>query len=153
MKLINMNYISFKSTILGVLGACLLLASFSSCDEFEDERLDFSNSFPAFVEFTSSSDLEVNEDTTISVAIRIPPTIYQEVLVNYEVSGAFSATGSGTIPSGVLNGAVSLTIPTGVIPDGAESAEAIITLTGADNGIVVGRNGQGNISRTLIVNP
>ena len=116
-----------------------------ACDQepFEDPNLDFSDTYPAYVRFVDDDPLAATitetEGTTITVDIEIPALVYPDTEVSYEVTGAYTASGTGTVPAGLVEGEIFLNIPSSALAAGDSLGEATLTLTSATNGVVIGR--------------
>lgn len=115
-----------------ILFVAVAVVAFSSCEEFEDERLDFPDSQAQFVQLSSGSAIEAAPTDTISVEIEVRENLYTDINVNYEVTGAITQSGTATIANGELDTTVDLILP-------ATAGEATFSLTGVDNGLQVGR--------------
>ncbi len=122
MKLIKIYLILAVTTIF----------AFSSCEEFEDDRLDFSDSQVQFVQLSSGGAIEAAPTDTVSIEIEVRENLYTDINVNYEVTGGITQSGTATIPNGELDVIVDLILP-------ATAGTATFTLTGVDNGLQVGR--------------
>ena len=106
------------------------------CEKFEDSNLDFSNNLPQYVELTSGAAIASAPGMDVSIGVRIRENINVDVTVNYDISGDFPSSGSVVIAEGDLSTAITL-----LIPAGAASGSATVTLTGVDNGLTLGRGG------------
>lgn len=98
------------------------------------DNYDFSNSLPPYVEISTKTSSTVVEGTSLAVAVRLKTAVQEPVLVNYTVSGAFSTTGTITIPRGTLTASVTLAIPSTLVPVGSPSVGASFAITGATKG-------------------
>ncbi|SDL88893.1 Calx-beta domain-containing protein [Pedobacter sp. ok626] len=98
------------------------------------DNYDFSNSLPPYVEISAKTQLSVLEGTNATIAVRLKTAVQEPVVVNYAVSGAFSTTGSVTIPRGVLSANVTLPIPSTLVPPGSTAVNASFKITGAKKG-------------------
>lgn len=98
------------------------------------DNYDFSNSLPPYVEISSKTSSTVVEGTSLAVAVRLKTAVQEPVLVNYTVSGAFTTTGTITIPRGTLTASVTLAIPSTLVPVGSPSVGASFAITGATKG-------------------
>jgi hypothetical protein len=81
--------------------------------------------------------------------VNIRPIQYQDVTVNYTVTGAVNTTGQAVIRSGTSN--VRFTVPappTNGTADGERAA--VVKLTGASEGIAVGRIGRNTEAKLTI---
>ncbi len=88
----------------------VVLAAFClGCEKFEDDTVDFSNRYPAYVDFAANTALTAAEGKAATFQVNIRPIQYQDVTVNYTVTGAVNTTGQAVIPSGTSN--VRFTVP------------------------------------------
>ncbi len=110
--------------------------SFSACEDFEDDNLDFSNSLAQYVELTSGSAIETEAGAVVDVTVRMREAINVPVTIGYDVSGDFSSTGTVIIDGGALSATISLTVP--VDPT---TGVAKVQLTSVDNNLALGRGG------------
>ena len=78
-----------KKILLYTLIASVII----SCDDFEDENLDFSNSLPQYVEITSS-DFEGSEGDEVTVTVSLGEALPDDVTVGYSVTGDITQSGS-----------------------------------------------------------
>ncbi|MEM6845969.1 MAG: hypothetical protein AAF632_27410 [Bacteroidota bacterium] len=121
-----------KSIKIYLLLAAATIFAFSSCEEFEDDRLDFSDSQVQFVQLSSGSAITAAPTDTVSVEIEVRENLYTDINVNYEITGGITQSGTATIPNGELDITVDVILP-------ATAGTATFTLTGVDNGLQVGR--------------
>ena len=123
----------------------LLATTMVACDQgpFEDPNLDFSNTYPAYARFVDDDPLTATitetEGTSLTVAIEIPPVVYPDTEVSYEVTGDWTASGTGTVPAGLVEGEIVLNIPANALAAGDSLGSATITLVSATNDVVIGR--------------
>ena len=126
----------FKLIIIAFFASMMFVA----CDDTQEPVADFSDTKPVYVELTTKSTttapaiLAVKEGATATLQIRLREGQQQDVVVGYEVTGAFTKTGSATIARNSLTGNISLTIPTNVVPLNATTADAVLTLKSATMG-------------------
>lgn len=106
----------------------------ASCEEFEDENYDFSNTLPQYVELTSGAAIEALPGDTVSVSARIRVAQGQDITVDYSLGGDLSGSGTITIPASELNGSVDV-----ILPSTPDMGTGTLTLTSASNGYSVGR--------------
>ena len=121
------------------LFACLVLAGFAlqSCDEEgPGDEYNISNPLPAYAEISSKAAKTAIEGTAVEITLRTREAFQEAITLNWEVTGAFTATGTATIPKGATSVSVPVTIPSGVVPADQNSALATFTLTGAKRGDV-----------------
>lgn len=112
--------------------ACLLL---QACDKKgPGDNYDFSNSLPPYVEITTKTNLSVVEGTTATIAVRLKTSVQENVVVSYSVTGAFTTTGTVTIPRDALSADVTLAIPSSLVPSGSATSTAVFKITGAKKG-------------------
>ena len=127
---------------LVLITLCLGLAA---CEQgpFEDPNLDFSNEFPAFVRFQDEDALTATitetEGTTLTIPIEIPSVVYPDTEVSWEVSGDFTANGTGSVPAGLVEGEITVQVPASALAAGDSSGVAVVTLVSATNEVVIGR--------------
>jgi hypothetical protein len=129
----------------------VVLAAFClGCEKFEDDTVDFSNRYPAYVDFAASSTaLTAAEGKAATFQVNIRPIQYQDVTVNYTVTGAVNTTGQAVIPSGTSN--VRFTVPAPANNGTADGARAaVVKLTGVTEGYALGRVGR-NIEAKLTI--
>lgn len=123
--------------------------AWTSCEDFEDPSLDFSNNQPQYVELTSGSTIEAGAGEEVSIRVRVRENINTDVNVDFAVSGDISSSGTVTIAEGELTTTISLAIPMDISPGSAE-----VNLTGVDNGLQLGRGGPSSglsaISRQIV---
>ncbi len=120
---------------------CILtIVIFHGCESYMPAEPDFDNSYPAYVELANTDLITVAEGTSAEFTLTTRTVVYTGYTVTYAISGAYSATGSVDVPSGVKQMDVSLTIPDGIVA--SDPVAAILTLTGVDNGLALGRTGE-----------
>lgn len=122
----------FYKLCLGVVAVLLM----SSCEDFKDDNLDFSNSFAQYVEFSSGSAVAGEAGAQAEITVRMRETLNVPVTVDYDISGDISNSGSVMIEKGALSASIAVTIPMS-----PASGTAQIKLTGVDNGLSLGRGG------------
>ena len=109
-----------------------------ACEADPDEGLpSFDNSLPLYVQLSSTRSVAVEEGDEVSISIEIPEVIYNDVNVQWEVTGDLMATGSVTIPEGSLTANAVF-----AIPDDSEmtgGGNAVFALTSVDNDLTLGR--------------
>ena len=106
-----------------------------SCESDYDQGLVASATHPAYV-YLSSTDAKVATETkTSSISITRAIPLYEDVTVNYEITGADISTISGSFifpkttgSSGSNSFDASVVIPASVVPDGEVSVDATFTL-------------------------
>lgn len=113
----------------GYLALCLLVMS---CEEFEDDSYDFSNSLPQFVELSSGSDVTATPGDTVTLNVRVRENLFSDIHVEWETTGNLTASGTATIPRDNLSTSFDL-----ILPD--TPGEAIVALVSVDNGLSLGR--------------
>ncbi|SDM12719.1 hypothetical protein SAMN05421823_110245 [Catalinimonas alkaloidigena] len=125
-----------------LLSAALCLG-LMSCEQDYDNALDFSNTHPAYVDFPSGSTLNVAAGGTGTATVESPATPYREATVSWEITGAFTASGSLTIPAGASSAALSYAVPdtNNLTFNAAGQAQATLTLTSVSEGFVLGQGG------------
>jgi hypothetical protein len=113
----------------GYLALCLLVMS---CEEFEDDSYDFSNSLPQFVELSSGSDVAATPGDTVTVNVRVRENLFSDINVGWETTGNLTTSGTVVIPRDNLSTSFDL-----ILPD--TPGEATVTLVSVDNGLSLGR--------------
>jgi len=115
--------------------AFITALSFSGCKDQLKDVADFSATSKApYVELTSKAVLAVKQGATASVAIRSRENFQTAVTVTYDITGAFTASGTGTIARNTTAGTISVVIPANVVTGTATTADATITLKTATMG-------------------
>lgn len=125
-----------------------------ACEADGDEGLpSFDNSLPLYVQIggvenndadaDNSSTAEEGDDFTVTV--ELPEVVYNDVNVQWEVTGDIASSGSVTIPEGSLTSDVLIATQLG-----AGGGAAMFTLTGVDNDLTLGRQ---NASTSIISTP
>ncbi|RIJ36707.1 hypothetical protein D1627_12775 [Pontibacter oryzae] len=125
--------------------------SFSSCEKDMD-TYDFSNSMPAYVEIKSKANIEVEEEKTASITFQSREFFQQDKTLKYEVTGAFTKSGTVTLARNTNSITLNLPVPANVVPAGQTSATATLTLVEAD-GLSVGRKGSDKEKVVLQITP
>lgn len=119
------------------------------------DNYDFSNSLPAYVEISTKTALSVVQGNNATIAVRLKTAVQEDVIVNYSVSGAFSVTGSVTIPKNTLTANAVVAVPAGVVPASSATATAVFKITGATKGgnpLTIGALGvNSDESRNLVI--
>lgn len=119
------------------------------CEKFEDDAVDFSNRHPAYVDFAPNTAVKAAEGKAATFQVNMKPIQYQDVTVNYTVTGAVNATGEVVIKAGSSNALI--TVPALAINDTVEAdRDAVVKLTGASEGIAVGRIGRNTEAKLTI---
>ena len=114
-----------------------------ACNDFEDDNYDFSTSLPQYVELSTGA-LEAVAGGEVLVEVRLRVAIQNKVVVNYEVTGDITQTGTVEIESGQTSGTSVLSVPAS--PD---TGTANLKLTSVDNGLSIGRgNAEDGLSNT-----
>ena len=121
-----------------------------ACEADPDEGLpSFDNSLPLYVQLGSTNDIEAEEGDEVAITVEVPEVIYSDVIVQWEVTGDITNTGSVTIAEGDLSSDVIV-----VIPDDAQATgggTATFALTAVDNGLTLGRqNATSSVISTII---
>lgn len=127
------------------LKICFLIISLVgliSCNkDYAGDSYDFSSSTNPYVQLKVT---KITATTTIPVTVRVRTAISSAAtVVNYQLAGAMTSTGSITIDRNKTEGTVNIAVPTGTVTAGST---ATITLTGAINSQVtfdLGWNGAG----------
>ncbi len=117
----------------------ILSLAVMACNEFEDPALDFSDSFPQYVEMSTGAAISSVEGSTVSFTVRVRETFPTPINVDYTVTGDVTTSGTVTIPASSTSATGSF-----VIPDNdalGTGGTATITLTAVDNGLDLGRGG------------
>ena len=138
-----MKYNSLTYILVVLAAFCL------GCEKFEDDAVDFSNRYPAYVDFAANAAATAAEGKAATFQVNIRPIQYQDVTVNYTVSGAVNTTGQVVIPAGTANAKFTVPAPaTNGAADGARAA--VVKLTGASEGIALGRIGRNTEAKLTI---
>ncbi|MEM9985379.1 MAG: hypothetical protein AAF804_09805 [Bacteroidota bacterium] len=131
------------SIIIAVLASIVAL---TACEQgpFEDPNLNFEDTYPAFVRFDDEDPVvtSITDSTgnSVTIPLELPAQVYPDTEVSYDVSGAFTASGTATIEAGLVDGDIELEIPqTAAITQGDTLGFATITLTSATNNVALGR--------------
>ncbi len=132
-----------KSTIIIVVLASIVALTACEQGPFEDPNLNFEDTYPAFVRFDDEDPIvtSITDSTgnSVTIPLELPAQVYPDTEVSYEVTGAFSATGTAIIEAGLVDGDIELEIPQTATLQGDSLGIATITLTGATNNVVLGR--------------
>src|SRR5690606_11804214 len=123
----------------------LLLIIAIGCEEYEDDRLDFSNSYPIYVEFESASNIVVKEGESAEVKVVLRERIYNDVTVTYTITGAIEGSGSVVIPKGNLNATITVNAP-----EDSKGESAEIKIVEATGDIAVGRDGTKTVRKIIV---
>ena len=136
-----MKYINIVLVALAITGLL-----FTACDDPIDPDPDFSDSYPAYVELTAPTyDASVDSaatEATLMAQVRIRVALGSTTTVDYEYSGDVNGTGTAEIAAGDLTGPLTIDVS----GDAVDGGSTTVTLTGANNGLVVGRE---NVSNDL----
>lgn len=124
-----------------------------ACEADPDEGLpNFDNSLPLYVQVGNVSNNNSDGDATTSpeegdnftINVELPEVVYNDVNVQWELTGDLSGSGTTTVTEGNLSSGVIVAIP----DDGlAGGGTAMFTLTSVDNGLTLGRQ---NASTSVI---
>lgn len=120
----------FKLIIIAFFATML----FAACDDTPEAVTDFSETLPVYVELSTKTVLAAKQGTTVSLPIRLREAQQQDVAVSYDVTGAFTTSGTATITRNSLTGSISVAIPANVVPLLSTTADAVITLKSATMG-------------------
>lgn len=123
----------------------LLLIIAIGCEEYEDDRLDFSNTYPQYVEFESASNLAVKEGESAEVRVVLRERTYSDITVTYTITGAIEKSGSVVIPKGNLNATITVNAP-----EDSKGESAEIKIVEATGDIAVGRDGTKTVRKIVI---
>lgn len=123
----------------------LLLIIAIGCEEYEDDRLDFSNSYPLYVEFESASDLAVKEGESAEVRVVLRERTYSDITVTYIITGVIEESGSVVVPKGNLNATITVNAP-----EGSKGESAEIKIVEATGDIAVGRDGTKTVRKIIV---
>lgn len=123
----------------------LLLIIAIGCEEYEDDRLDFSNSYPIYVEFESASNLVVKEGESAEVRVVLRERTYSDITVAYTITGVIEESGAVVIPKGNLNATITVNAP-----EDSKGESAEIKIVEATGDIAVGRDGTKTIRKIVI---
>ena len=125
-----------KLVLFALVGS---MFSFTACEKDMD-TYDFSDSMPAYIEIKSKAAVTVEEGGVAKVTFQSREAFQSVKKLQYEVKGAYNATGSIDYPRNTTSYEFSLAIPEGIVPDGAETATSTFSLVSAD-GLTVGMKG------------
>jgi hypothetical protein len=117
----------FKLLIIAFFASMMFVA----CDDTPEAVADFSATTPVYVELSSKAVLAAKQGTTVAVPIRLREGQQQDVIVSYDVTGAFTTSGTATIARNSLTGSISIAIPANVVPILSTTADAVVTLKSA----------------------
>lgn len=134
----------------------ILLGMISCSKDYQGDSFDFSNTTNPYIELKAAKiavSAPASRDTTFSITVRLRTAIATApTTVNYQLSGALSGTGSVVIERNKIEGTkVGIIVPAGVLPVGATSATATVTLTSATNPNLVFDLGRNNVGKTATV--
>ncbi len=117
-----------------------------ACERDPDAGLpSFANSLPLYVQLNGSGSISAEEGEEVAITIELPEVIYSDVIVQYEVIGDITGSGSVTIPEGDLTADALITIPDDSQMTGGGTAT--FSLTAVDNGLSLGRP---NVASSII---
>ena len=108
--------------------------TFAACDDELDPVTDFSETMPVYVELSSKAVLAAKQGSTATLPIRLRDAQQEDVVVSYDVTGAFTASGTAVIERNSLTGNISVAIPPNVVPLLSTSVDAVVTLKSATMG-------------------
>lgn len=134
-----------NNTIMKKIYIFLLLIIAIGCEEYEDDRLDFSNSYPIYVEFESASNLVVKEGESAEVRVVLRERTYSDITVAYTITGVIEESGAVVIPKGNLNATITVNAP-----EDSKGESAEIKIVEATGDIAVGRDGTKTIRKIVI---
>lgn len=123
----------------------LLLIIAIGCEEYEDDRLDFSNTYSQYVEFESASNLVLEEGESVEVKVILRERTYSDITVTYTISGAIEESGSVVISKGSLSAIIIVNAP-----GGAKGETAEIKIVEVTGDIVIGRDGTKTTRKIVI---
>lgn len=116
---------------------CLLM-TLMGCEADYEDAVDFSATTLPYVDFPEKGVINLIEGGEAdTIRVESPPTTYQDVVVGYEITGAFTASGTVTIPAGELDAKIPVSAPNNKALDG--DGDAIITLTSVPEGYLLGQ--------------
>lgn len=131
-------------TKIFILSICAVLFGTVGCQNDIEDTYDFSNSIPQYVEIKSKKDIVINETSKAKIEIQSRESFQEDTDISYEVTGAFTKTGSAVLKRGTTSVAIEIEVPAGTVPVDATSATATFSLKSAKRGSVdltVGRYG------------
>ena len=105
----------------------------------------FANSLPLYVQLDGSGSISAEEGDEVAITIELPEVVYSDVIVQYEVIGDITGSGSVTIQEGDLTADALVTIPDDTQMTGG--GVATFSLTAVDNGLSLGRQ---NVATSII---
>jgi len=123
----------------------LLFLVLVACEQepYIDPEVDQSQTYPAYVRFDDegpvSAAITDTSGTTLTFTVEIPPVVYPDTEVNWEVSGAFTASGTVIVPGGLVEASFGVEVPSSALDAGESEGTATISLVSATNEVVIGR--------------
>jgi hypothetical protein len=123
----------------------LLLLVLVACEQepYLDPAVDQSETYPAYVRFDDegpvSAAISDTSGTTLTLTVELPPVVYPDTEVTWEVTGAFSASGTVIVPAGLVEADFSLEVPSNALAAGETEGTATVSLVSATNDVVIGR--------------
>lgn len=121
-----------------------------SCEYYDGDSYDFSDTYPAYVELSDISLQNVPEGGSVKVTFPMREVVYKPFDVTWEITGDYTATGTIKVPKGASNYTTTISIPEGIVSDG--SLDARFKLTGTSEGIALGRIDNTNLAFDIVIN-
>lgn len=123
-----------------------------SCESDYDQGLVASGTHPAYIYLSSTAPMVATETKTASISVRRIIPVYEDVTVNYEITGDGISTISGSFVFPKTDGqpgsnsyTADVQLPASVVPEGEVSADATFTLlsctTSSGKEVVAGLDG------------
>ena len=111
--------------------AALAFAGVTSCEKSYSSGDDYNISpvVSGYVELASKDTIHCNEGVDIDPAIQVRTARQEDITVNYEISGAFTHTGTFILKRNAMTATATIAIPAGIIPTGSTTALATLKLT------------------------
>ena len=129
--------------ILWPLALLLLVVVACEQEPYIDPAVDQSETYPAYVRFDDegpvSAAITDTSGTTLNFTVEIPPVVYPDTEVTWEVTGAFAASGVVTVPAGLVEADFSVEVPSSALGAGESEGTATLSLVSATNEVVIGR--------------
>ena len=114
--------------------AMLAFAGMTSCEKSHSPGDDYNISpvIPGYVELASKDTIHCGEGVNITPAIQVRTAKQEDITVNYEISGAFTHSGTILLKRNDMTAKATIAIPANIIPAGSASAVATLKLVSAN---------------------
>lgn len=122
-----------------------------SCNDPEDDRLDFETQDKLYIQFSSTTAKTGIEGGSVTLSVSTPLVQQAPTTIKYAVTGAITATGEIVMPADTNAFAFKINIPNNATLDTAKSQarSATVTLTEVDNNLRLGRTDNEAIAVTI----